>query len=76
MSLKRFTRMTNAFSKKIRNHELALALYVAYYNFCRVHKTVGTTPAVAAGLMEYPMSLIDLVETDTLPDRRRSGRAS
>ena len=67
MSVRRFTRKTNAFSKKVRNHELALALYMTYYNFCRIYKTLGTTPAVAAGLMGYPMSLVDMVE-DPLPN--------
>ena len=57
MSMRRFTRLTNAFSKKIENHVHALALYFAYYNFVRVHVTLGTTPAVAAGLVEYPQNI-------------------
>ena len=63
MSMRRFTRLTNAFSKKFENHCHALALYFVFYNFCRVHKTLGVTPAVAAGIVETPMkdviSLID-----------------
>jgi IS1 family transposase len=48
MGLRRFTRLTNAFSKKLENHEAALGLYFAYYNWCRVHSTLKTTPAVAS----------------------------
>ena len=57
MSLRRFTRLTNAFSKKVENHVHALAMHFVYYNFCWIHGTLGTTPAVAAGLAEYPMGV-------------------
>ena len=50
MSMRRFTRLTNAFSKKLENHEAAIALHFMYYNFCRVHKTLRVTPAMEAGL--------------------------
>jgi hypothetical protein len=50
MSMRRFTRLTNAFSKKFENHCHAVALYSVWYNFCRVHTTLGVTPAMAAGL--------------------------
>lgn len=53
MSMRRFTRLTNAFSKKVENHCHALALYFVWYNFCRKHKTLGKTPAQAAGLARY-----------------------
>jgi hypothetical protein len=46
MACRRFARLTNAFSKKLENHAAAVALYVAHYNFCRVHKTLETTPAI------------------------------
>ena len=54
MSMRRFTRLTNAFSKKLRNHALALGLYFVYYNFCRIHKTLRVTPAMEAGLDNMP----------------------
>ena len=61
--VKRFARRTNAFSKKVRNHQLALALYFVWYNFCRPHKSLGpvTTPAMAAGLTEWPMEIGNLL---------------
>lgn len=55
--MRRFTRLTNAFSKKVENHVHALPLYFTWYNFVRVHMTLGTTPAVAAGLAEYPRDI-------------------
>ena len=61
MSMRRFTRLTNAFSKKFENHCHALALYFVFYNFCRVHKTLGVTPAMAAGVAPVLMSMSDVV---------------
>ena len=55
--MRRFTHLTNAFSKKVQNHIYALALYFVWYNFCRVHSTLKTTPAVAAGLAGYPSDM-------------------
>ena len=66
MGNRRFTRLTNAFSKKLKNHKNALALFYVHYNWCRVHKTLKTTPAVAAGLAKerYPVSwIIDLIDS-------------
>ena len=57
MSMRRFTRLTNAFSKKIENHCHALALYFVYYNWCRRHKAHGMTPAQAVGLTEEAYDL-------------------
>ena len=54
-------RLTNAFSKKLENHCHALALYCVWYNWCRVHKTLGMTPAMAAGLSDEPRSMSWLV---------------
>ena len=50
--MRRFTRLTNAFSKKVENHCHALALYFVWYNFCRVHKSLRVTPAMAAGVSD------------------------
>ena len=64
MSMRRFTRLTNAFSKKVENHCHALALYFVYYNWCRRHKAHGMTPALAAGLTEEAYDLewiVDLI---------------
>jgi len=61
--VRRMTRLTNAFSKKWENHEAALALFFAYYNFCRVHSTIKTTPAVEAGLTDHVWSVKELLET-------------
>jgi IS1 family transposase len=61
MSMRRFTRLTNAFSKKFENHCHALALYFVFYNFCRVHETLGATPAMASGLMDRIMKMSDVV---------------
>ena len=61
MSMRRFTRLTNGFSKKLENHVHALALYFAFYNFCRIHKTLRMSPAMAAGVTDRLWSLEDIV---------------
>jgi IS1 family transposase len=61
MSMRRFTRLTNAFSKKFENHCHALALYFFWYNWVRNHKTLGVTPAMAAGLTQLPVKFTDLL---------------
>jgi hypothetical protein len=61
MGLRRFTRLTNAFSKKFENHCHAVAIYFAYYNFCRVHQTLRVTPAMEAGLTDHVWTLAELV---------------
>ena len=50
MASRRFTRLTNGFSKKLENHAAAIGLYVAHYNFCRVHEATRVTPAMSLGL--------------------------
>ena len=52
MSMRRFTRLTNAFSKRLENHVAMLSLYFVHYNFCRIHKTLRMTPAMAAGVSD------------------------
>ena len=59
--MRRFTRLTKAFSKKFVNHCHALALYFVFYNSCRVHKTPGATPAMAAGVLDRVMNMADVV---------------
>ncbi len=61
MSMRRFTRLTNAFSKKIENHCHALALYFVYYNFVKIHKTLRVTPAMAAGISAKLWKVDDIV---------------
>jgi hypothetical protein len=81
MGSRRFTRLTNGFSKKLDNHVAAVALYVAHYNLCRVHEALRTTPAKALGIAERTWTIGQLVDaalavapalpTETPPDRRR-----
>jgi IS1 family transposase len=61
MGMRRFTRLTNGFSKKVANLEHAVSLHFMHYNFCRVHQTLGRTPAQAAGLSEKRWTVADLV---------------
>ncbi len=61
MQMRRFTRLTNAFSKKVENLEHALALHFLHYNFCRVHQTHKMTPAMAMGLADHPWTLAEVV---------------
>ena len=61
MGMRRFTRLTNAFSKKLDNLKRAVALHFMYYNFCRVHQTLRVTPAMESGLADHVWSLEELV---------------
>jgi transposase-like protein/IS1 family transposase len=61
MQIRRFTRLTNGFSKKWENHYAALALYFAYYNFVRIHSTIRVTPAMEAGLTDHLWTLKELL---------------
>jgi len=61
MGNRRFTRLTNGFSKKIENHEHALALYFMYYNFCRIHQTLRVTPAMEAGVSQHVWNIEEIV---------------
>jgi IS1 family transposase len=65
MSIRRFTRLTNAFSKKIENHAAAVAIWFMYYNFCRVHSTLRVTPAMESGISNHVWSIEELC--DLLP---------
>lgn len=61
MGMRRFTRLTNGFSKKLENHGHMVALYFMHYNFCRVHKTLRVTPAMEAGLANHVWSIDELI---------------
>jgi IS1 family transposase len=65
MSMRRFTRLTNGFSKKVENHRAAVALHFAHYNFVRLHRTIRCTPAMAAGVSTRLWPLEELVERTT-----------
>jgi IS1 family transposase len=62
MHTRRFTRLTNAFSKKVENHAHSVALFAMYYNFVRIHKTLRTTPAMAAGVTKRLWEVADIVD--------------
>ncbi len=61
MGVRRFTRLTNAFSKKWENHWAAVALWFTFYNFCRVHKSLRVTPAMAAGISDHVWNVQELL---------------
>jgi hypothetical protein len=61
MAIRRFTRLTNAFSKKLDNLKAACALHFAYYNFCRIHQTLRVTPAMEAGFTDHTWTTEELV---------------
>ncbi len=58
--MRRFTRLTNAFSKKVENHAHAVALHMMYYNFVRIHKTLRVSPAMAAGVSDRLWDIADI----------------
>jgi IS1 family transposase len=70
MSLRRLVRRTNAFSKRLEHHHAAMSLWIAYYNFCRFHSTLRTTPAVAVGVTDHICSVAELMsEALKIPPR-------
>lgn len=62
MHMRRFTRLTNGFSKKVENHAHAVALHFMFYNFCRIHKTLRVTPAMQAGVADHVWTLEDVAK--------------
>lgn len=74
MHMRRFTRLTNAFSKKVENHAYAVALHMMYYNFVRIHKTLRVTPAMAAGVADRLWEIADIAKlvekAETQPAKR------
>ena len=61
MSMRQFTRLMNAFSKKVENHEHAIAIHYMYYNFCRIHQSLRVTPAMEAGISDHVWSIEEIV---------------
>jgi hypothetical protein len=61
MSMRRFTRLTNGFSKKVENLEAAVALHYMHYNFCRIHQSLRVTPAMEAGVSNHVWSLDEVI---------------
>ncbi len=74
MHMRRFTRLTNAFSKKVENHCYAIALHFVYYNFVRIHKTLRVTPAMEAKLVKKPMTIEDIVNLVPAPIATKRGK--
>ena len=73
MSMRRFTRLTNGFSKKVENHFHALSIYFVHYNFLRIHSTLRVTPAMAAGLTAKTMDWSDILtqmDAEEVPTKR------
>ena len=62
MSMRRFTRLTNAFSKEVENHEAAIVPHYMYYNFALIHRTLRVTPAMEAGIADHVWSLEEIVK--------------
>ena len=73
MGLRRFTRLTNAFSKKVENHAYAVALYYMYYNFCRVHKSLRVTPAMEAGISDHIWEISEIAALLPEPQAKKRG---
>jgi IS1 family transposase len=75
MHMRRFTRLTNAFSKKVENHACAVALHAMYYNFVRLHQTLKVTPAMAAGVTDKLWKMTDIVDViDSFETKGQRGR--
>jgi hypothetical protein len=71
--MRRFARLTNAFSKKLENHVAMLCLYFVYYNFCRVHQTLRVTPAMEAGIADHIWEFEELVALLPVAEAKKRG---
>ena len=76
MLMRRFTRLTNAFSKKVENHACAVAFHAMYYNFVRIHQTLKVTPAMTAGVTSRLWEMSDIVDVLEAWERLRMSRAA
>ncbi len=78
MQSRRFTRLTNGFSKKLDNHKAAVSLFLAHYNFCRVHETLRVTPAMALGVADHIWSIEELINAASpivpMPEGKKYGK--
>jgi hypothetical protein len=78
LSMRRFTRLTNGFSKKMENLAAAVSIHFMHYNFCRLHRSLGTTPAVAAGVADHAWTLDEMIglleAAENVPTRRGAYR--
>jgi hypothetical protein len=73
MAIRRFTRLTNAFSKKVENHAHSVAIHFMHYNFVRIHQSLRVTPAMAAGVTTKLWDLVDMVRVIEDWEARRDG---
>ena len=62
MGMRRFTRLTNGFCKKVENHAYAVAIHYMHYNFCRIHKTLRVTPAMEAGITDHLWTIEEMLD--------------
>jgi hypothetical protein len=74
MHLRRFTRLTNGFSKKLDHLKAAVAVFMAWYNFCCVHQTLRVTPAMEAGLTDHVWTIHELLTADAADQQRAAQR--
>jgi IS1 family transposase len=74
MSMRRFTRLTNGFSKKVENHMHAISLHYMYYNFGRIHQSLKVTPAMAAGITDHVWSLEEIAELAPIEAPKKRGQ--
>lgn len=68
MQSRRFTRLTNGFSKKLENHQAAVSLFISHYNLCRVHETIRVTPAMALGVTDHIWTIGELIDAANKPE--------
>lgn len=69
MQQRRFTRLTNGFSKKLENHKAAVAPFVAHYNLCRIHETLRVIPAMGLGITDHVWTVDELISATENPER-------
>ena len=73
MHMRRFPRLTNAFSKKVENHCYAVALHFVYHNFAKIHQSLSVTPAMQAGLIKKPVTIEDIANLVQIEAPKKRG---